>query len=126
MKNSSFLFFSLFVIVAAMPDVLASDSGKEKFFPVYTTERESTISLDLKKVLGLTGSPKKVQADCTCVDLKLVEKETGLFLEFTLKWKDSLMIPVLFAFTFPDGKVESKRTCFVKMTHAEKEKPTDP
>ena len=122
MKNNYFVFLLFLIVVIS--NAWCNDKSNEKFFPVYTTDAESVIVLDFKTEFALEYVPEKVQVDCTCSEAKLVEKEDRHTLEFTLKWKDRLMIPVVFAFASPDGKIEKRTAHFVKMTHAQK--PSEP
>ncbi len=78
----------------------------------FTKTRESDISskfsLSLTKDLGIEFKPFKVVVDCTCLLPGFRISESGeWFVEFSVEWKDRLIVPVSFVF-YKDKEVSSQ------------------
>lgn len=83
----------------------------DKVFLTRTKETDSSsrFSLSLVKDLDVNFRPSKVVVDCVCILPGFRVTESGeWFIDFSVEWKDRLIVPVSFAFY--EDKVEPSRT----------------
>ena len=88
-----------FLLILVIGFLSQDIKAKDRIFHIESDAASASISLSLKSDLGIDFYPTRVLVDCSCIEPSLhLSKESQPILDFTVRWKGRLIVPVSFAF----------------------------